>query len=378
MIYVGPKAYIHKKRLISNILKIRKFVGNTDLMIVLKANAYGHGVHEIASSLKDIKGLIFAVFSIEEAIQLRELFFKNDILIFSKIQLSYLELAQKYNFILNISSFEDFEYYQEYFNNKKRVPRFHLKFDVGMNRLGYNVRDANKLFKIVSENKYLKPEGVYSHFSNADEGNIAISKLQLDTFKNILDLAESKNINFKFKHCSNSGSILNIKDSYFNLVRVGMLMYGALPSDEVTNLIGVKPVMSFCGNIVNLRKVSKGTKISYGGLYKTSKATTIGVVQTGFADGFPRPWYEKGYVSCNGVKFNIAGRVCMDQLMVDFGDSKVSVNDEVLFFGKKGKDSIPVEKIASAISTTTYVILTGIQGRTRRFILDESKKTEPI
>ena len=124
--------------------------------------------------------------------------------------------------------------------------------------------------------------------------------------------------------------------------------------------------MSFCGPIVNVRRVSKGTQVSYGGIYTTEKETNIAVVQTGFADGFPRPWFEQGYVSYNGKHYKIAGRVCMDQLMVDFGDDYPKEGEEVLFFGKKNKNEIPVEIIAKTINSTTYIILTAIHGRTKR------------
>ena len=143
-----------------------------------------------------------------------------------------------------------------------------------------------------------------------------------------------------------------------------MLAYGIAPSDEVTMNIDVEPVMSFCGPIVNIRRVEAGTQISYGGVYKTTRSTNIGVIQTGFADGFPRPWYENGYISYKGDLYNIAGRVCMDQFMVDFGNAVPELGDEVLIFGKKDEDHIPVETIAKSIGTTTYVLLTAIQGRT--------------
>ena len=150
----------------------------------------------------------------------------------------------------------------------------------------------------------------------------------------------------------------------FNTVRVGMLAYGVPPSDEVPMEINVEPVMSFCGPIVNLRKVSRNTPISYGGIYLTKKVTNIAVVQMGFADGVPRSWYENGYVSHNGKYYKIAGRICMDQFMVDFGNVEPKIGDEVLVFGKRKNDSIPIETIAKEINSTTYVILTGIHGRT--------------
>jgi alanine racemase len=160
-----------------------------------------------------------------------------------------------------------------------------------------------------------------------------------------------------------------VPEAYFNLIRVGMLLYGVSPSDEVPMDVDVEPVMSFCGPIVNVRKVIAGTQVSYGGVYTTKKDTNIGVIQTGFADGFPRPWYEKGFVSYKGQYFRIAGRVCMDQLMVDFGDTEPEEGEEVLFFGKKDGNEIPVEMIAKEIASTTYILLTAIHGRTKRVVI---------
>ena len=147
--------------------------------------------------------------------------------------------------------------------------------------------------------------------------------------------AKRNGIIFKYIHCSNSGALLNLPDSYFNTLRVGMLAYGVSPSDEVKMKIDVEPVMSFCGPVVNLRRVESGTSVSYGGVYKTKKETNIGVVQIGFADGVPRQWYEEGFVSYKGNHYDIAGRICMDQFMVDFRDVEPNMGDEVLIFGKK-------------------------------------------
>ena len=128
--------------------------------------------------------------------------------------------------------------------------------------------------------------------------------------------------------------------------------------------VKVEPVMRFCGTIVNIRRVQAGTQVSYGGAYKTKKDTNIAVVQTGFADGFPRPWYKNGFVSYKGIEYKIAGRACMDQFMVDFGDVLPDEGDEVLIFGKRNLCNIPIERIADEIGTTPYALFTAIKGRT--------------
>ena len=369
MIYkdnVGPKAYIHVNRLKNNLSLIKDEIGDKSLMIVVKANGYGHGVLNITNSLKEDKSIIFCVFTIEEAMELRKNNIKNNILIFSKIQPSWLKTAHENNFWINLTCFEDLDNIIEYHKRFNGAPKIHLKFDTGMTRLGFDLNDAEALFITLNKNKILPIEGIYSHFSTADEGDLTFALKQLSKFNKIVELGVKSGLRFKHIHCSNSGAILNLPDSYFNTVRVGMLLYGVAPSNEVEMSKNYLPVMSFCGSIIHVRRVPSNTPVSYGGKYITSEETYIGVIQTGFADGFPRPWYEDGFVSYKGNNYKIAGRVCMDQLMVDFGDIKPKIGEEVLFFGEKGKDKIPIEDIAEKILTTTYVLLTGIHGRTKR------------
>jgi len=368
MKFVGPKAYIHIDRLIHNLRNIRYYIGDRPMMCVVKANGYGHGAIEIAKNLDLESGIILAVFSFEEAIELRKAGIKNEIFTFSKLRKEYLQLADELRITLNACSFSNIKFLSEYQKQNYSVPKFHLKFDTGMTRLGFDENICDEVFEYIMHH-HLLPEGLYSHFSTADEGNLSYAEYQLDKFKTVLNKAPEYGIEFKYVHCSNSGAVLNLPDSYFNLIRIGMLLYGIAPSNEVPMNIKVKPVMSFCGPIVNLRRVKAGTQISYGGVYSTDKDTNIGVVQTGFADGLPRNWYKDGYVSYKGNHYKIVGRICMDQLMIDFNEENPKDGDEVLFFGKKDRDEIKVEDIAQKIGTTTYVLLTAIQGRTKRIIL---------
>ena len=173
-------------------------------------------------------------------------------------------------------------------------------------------------------------------------------------------------VSFKNIHCSNSGGILNLDQDKMSHIRVGMLLYGAFPSSEVPKKLDILPVMEFRASVVQVRNVKSGTKVSYGGVYETKADTHIGVIQCGFADGFPRDWYINGYISLKGKQYPIAGRVCMDQFMVDFGDAEVNIGDEVLIFGQNNKDKILVDDIAKDIKSTSYVILSNIGGRTER------------
>ena len=365
---IGPKAYIHSSRLKKNISQIKKGIPDKNLMVVVKADAYGHGLLNVVNILTSDKDIIFCTFSIEEALEIRKNGIENRIFIFSKLQESWIHLALENNIWINASHFEDLKVLVDFFKIHNACPKIHLKFDTGMTRLGFDLEDQDKVYDYIIQNPFLPVEGIYSHFSTADEGDPTFVETQLERFNTILKSGNAMGVSFRFIHCSNSGAILNNYGETFNTVRVGMLAYGVAPSDEVPMKINVEPVMSFCGPIVNLRTVSKNTPVSYGGIYLTKSNTNIGVIQMGFADGVPRPWYEDGYISYKGEKYNIAGRICMDQFMVDFGDVEPRIGEEVLVFGKEEDDFIPIETIAKKTNTTTYVLLTAIHGRTEYLV----------
>jgi Alanine racemase len=214
-------------------------------------------------------------FQIEEGIELRDAGISSDILIFSKLDISYLELAVKNNFILNISNLKDFDILKSFSSKNKNSPRFHVKFDTGMTRLGLNINEADRAFKILSHNDELKCEGLYSHFATADEGELSFAHEQAGKFKEILKKAYSFGLEFKTVHFSNSGAVLNLDQNDFDIVRVGMLIYGAFPSNEVPKDIEILPVMEFVAPKVEVRRVEKGTQISKGGVLKRKRSQIL-------------------------------------------------------------------------------------------------------
>ncbi len=367
---IGPEARIHLDRLSYNYRVIREHLHRIPIMAVVKANGYGHGAVQVAHALQHEGVTYFAVFTMDEALELRQGGINTPILIFSRFHPDQLDIAVEKNITVNISILSDLTTLIHYVQRRKQAPRFHIKIDTGMTRLGLNISDLNQFFDILKQHPELHCEGIYSHYATADEGNLSYAEYQYMQFEQVLEIVKMHGVDIKYRHFSNSGAVLNLPQSWFNMVRVGMLLYGAYPSDEVPRDLPIRPVMEFRGPIVSVRRVPKGTHVSYGGKYITSTESNIGVIQTGFADGFPRPWYEGGYVAYNGSTFPIAGRVCMDQFMVDFGNTMPNEGDTVLFFGESDKDKLPVETIASAIHSTTYVLLTAIGGRTKRVYLD--------
>ena len=357
----SPKAIIHLDNLIHNYRTIKDQLKDVPIMAVVKANAYGHGSVEVSKTLEYEGVRFFGVFTFSEALELRDAGIKGEILVFCRPSKQMFEVANNKNITLNLCDPDDLEL----FSKDKNFPKFHLKVDTGMTRLGISFNESYKIIERI-KNENLNCHGIYSHYATADEGDLSYAEYQLKKFNKLLDFIKDIDLKINYRHFSNSGAVINMPHSSYNMVRVGMLLYGAFPSDEISKNMLIKPVMEFRGPIVSLRNVKAGTKVSYGGVWEAPQDTNIGVIQTGFADGMPRDWHIDGYVSLRGEKYPIAGRICMDQFMVNFKNSNVKVGEEVLIFGKNKLDTILVDDIANGIRSTSYVLLTGIRGRTER------------
>ncbi len=373
MSYLGPKVYIDLLQLKKNYHIVKSEVGEIPIMATVKANAYGHGAVEVSKALEQEGVRYLAVFTIDEGIELRDAGIKTDIFIYAKFDPTRIEEASKHNLTLNISSFDDLKALKAHNGNSVKV---HLKIDTGMTRLGVPYEQAEDFLKEANQIESIELEGLYSHFATADEGDLSYANSQLSKFNDIIEISKKLDISFAFIHCSNSGAILNVQDSRFNMVRAGMLLYGAFPSDEVPQELPIKPVMTFTAPVVEIRDVKAGTQISYGGVYTTKSDTRIAVIQAGFADGIPRPWYIDGFVKFQNQDFKITGRICMDQLMIDIGTADIKYGDEILIFGSNEHGSIDINHIAKKIDSTSYVLVTALGIRPKRFYkFEEQIKT---
>ena len=373
MSYLGPKVYIDLHQLKKNYHIVKSEVGEIPIMATVKANAYGHGAVEVSKALEQEGVRYLAVFTIDEGIELRDAGIKTDIFIYAKFDPTRIEEASKHNLTLNISSFDDLKALKAHNGNSIKV---HLKIDTGMTRLGVPYEQAEDFLKEANQIESIELEGLYSHFATADEGDLSYANSQLSKFNDIIEISKKLDISFAFVHCSNSGAILNVQDSRFNMVRAGMLLYGAFPSDEVPQELPIKPVMTFTAPVVEIRDVKAGTQISYGGVYTTKSDTRIAVIQAGFADGIPRPWYIDGFVKFQNQDFKITGRICMDQLMIDIGTADIKYGDEILIFGSNEHGSIDINHIAKKIDSTSYVLVTALGIRPKRFYkFEEQIKT---
>ena len=367
-------AVINLSNLKSNFLSIRRKVKKRKIMAVVKANAYGHGVEKVAralQSLGDKKPEYFAVALAEEAVKLRELKIKQPILVFEPVTKLEADLVFKYNFFPTVFNNRHLQILlKSKIKNSKsysgRRIKVHVKVDTGMNRLGINYKDAGQFIELLSKNKNFFIDGIYTHFATSDERNKTFAKLQLKRFNNLLTELGKKKINFGHVHAANSGAILDMPDSYFDMVRPGISLYGYYPSLETTESIKLKPVMSIYSYVASIKEIDKGDTVSYGRLFTAGGKTKIISVPIGYADGYNRNLTNKAVAIVNNKKYKQVGRVTMDRIMFDVGADNVKLNDKVILLGKEKGLEITAWDWSKILNTIPYEITCNISDRVPR------------
>jgi alanine racemase len=354
-----PQAQVSLSTLSHNLSIIRSYLRpQTQIMAAVKANAYGHGAVPVAKHLESLGVTWFGVATAGEAIELRQGGIKSKILIFSPVYQHIRELVD-YGISLTVAGPKSLEFIKA----SKAKANIHLKVDTGMGRLGLGWQDAAGLAKDILEAK-LDLEGLWTHFATSDDDDKAFAKQQLEAFENCLRALEHETIQPRMVHCANSSAIFALPQSHFDAVRPGIALHGYHSSPYIASLEPrLKPVMTLSAPITFVKKVNAGTPVSYSHLWAAPKDTTIATVRIGYADGYPRLLTNKGEVWIQDRLCPIAGRVCMDQLMVDVGDLDVAIGDRVTLFGGSGLDA---ETLSNRYGTISYDLLTGIAPRVER------------
>lgn len=359
-----------------NIREVKKIVNDKRIIGVIKADAYGHGAVEAASVLKEEGVDFFAVALITEALELRRNGFNEDILVLGFTPSEFFEQAIEQNITLTIYDENIAQELNLFAKNMNKKVKVHIKIDTGMGRLGFRCNDeAIEKIKMISHMEYIEIEGIYSHFAVADEKDKTYSYMQIEKFKNTVEKLEKEGIIIKIKHMANSAGIIDLKESYFDAVRPGIMLYGYYPSDDVNkNEVLLKPVMSLKAKVAMVKKVDKGTSISYGRKYIAQDERVIATLPFGYADGFTRIMSGNARVIINGQEAEIVGRICMDQCMADVTNIKdVKIGDEVVILGEMGDKKITADDIATRINTISYEILCMVSKRVPRVYIKNSE-----
>ena len=342
-----------------NTRNIKKLIGqNKELMAVVKGNAYGHDVLEIVPIFLKNGATRLAVARLEEGIFLRKAGIDVPILVLGATLKEEAETALMHDITTSACNISFIKKMNELSLKLKKKAKIHLKIDTGMGRLGVKPEKAVDFIKKVLTFDHIIIEGIFTHFSVADEKDKKYTEEQFRKFSEILKILEKEKIRIPLKHVSNSATLLDLEHMWLDVVRPGIALYGLYPSKEVKKVIKLIPAQRFKTRIAFLKELPAEKSISYGRTYTTYKKNTIiASLPIGYADGYSRLLSNKGEVLVRGERMPIIGRICMDQCMIDVTDLPlVKIGDEVVLWGKQGNERITVEEIADKLNTINYEI----------------------
>ena len=359
-------AEINLRNLVYNLRNIEKKVAPAEVMAVVKADAYGHGAVPVTKALVDAGVKFFAVARLAEALELRNAGIKEKILIFGSLFQDEIPSAIDNNIRITLASEEDVKRVSEVAIKKRKIVHVHINVDTGMGRVGFLYDKAVPFILKSIENNNLNVEGLYSHFATSDCRDKSYAYEQLKKFRLVLSQLKKKKVKIPLIHMANSGDVLDIPESYFNMVRVGISLYGHYPSTETLESIPLKQVMTLKSKVLQIRRLPRGTNVSYGCHFTTKKETSIAILPIGYADGIHRAFTNKGKVMIKGKLYPIVGTVTMDLIMVDIGDDPIKAGDEVIFWGNSSGGVVQATKLAKRIGTISYELCCSVSKRVPR------------
>ncbi len=358
---------VNLTHLCNNLKAIRAHVAPAKVMIVIKANAYGHGMDAVARHLAPHADYI-GVAVLEEGILLREMGINTPILVLGGIWEEQIPAFIQHDLTLTASSVERLEQIDRVAATLHKKATVHLKIDTGMERIGVHYYSAQTLQEAALGCKHVDVEGIYSHFANSDAADLSHARLQLARFNEVLSFYEKHSLPTpRLRHMANSGAILQLPEATFDMVRPGILLYGVYPSDEVRRTVQVTPALSWSSKVVYFKVTQPEHPVSYGSTWQSDTATRVATIPVGYGDGYFRAMSNKTEVIIRGVKVPQVGRICMDQMVVNLGADGTGYNgDEVVLIGEQDGQRITAEDLARWAGTIPYEILTNINTRVPR------------
>jgi len=356
----------------ANVHRIVERVRPASVMAVVKADGYGHGAVQVARRALQAGATHLGVALLEEAIELRAAKIDAPILVFGGLFENQIDDFIANNVqatVYDLSLAEKLSRRAQVLGRRAQV---HVKVDTGMGRVGLSMEEAREVIARISGLAGLEVVGLYTHLATSDEADKSYAQLQLQRFREVIASIESRKSDLLL-HAANSGAVLDLPESYFNLVRPGVMIYGYYPSQETSESIALEPAMTLRSEIVLVKRVPAGTPISYGRTFITARPASIATVAIGYADGISRRLSNNLEVLVRGRRCPLVGRVCMDQIMIDLGDfADVNVGEEVVLLGRQGGDEISIYEWCERLGTIPYEVTCGISKRVRR-VYDETE-----
>lgn len=349
-----------------NLQAIRQHVGTAKVMAVVKANAYGHGLVPVAREMVKGGADSLGVALLEEAVILREAGITAPILVFGGIAETQIPIFIRNDLTLTAPSIDKLNLIDNAAAAMGVTARVHLKIDTGMERLGIHYYSADKLLEASLKARHVQVEGIYSHFANSDAADLTHAREQLSRFHEVLSFYEKRSLSMPQRHIANSGGVLQLPESHLDLVRPGIMLYGVYPSRECARTVSIQPALTWKSHVAYFKVVQPGQPVSYGSTWRSDHPVRIVTVPVGYGDGYFRALSNKGQVLIRGQRHPIAGRVCMDQIMVNLDWGTAYYRDEVILLGKQGVAEISADDLADWAGTISYEVLTNINSRVPR------------
>lgn len=369
-------AEINLDNLAHNMREIRRIAKSKDIIAVIKADGYGHGALDIAPVLLKNGATRIAVAVLSEAVELRKGGIECPIMILGYTPANLAEDLLNHDIEQTVYSYELAEELSSIAVKNNKKIKIHIAVDTGMGRIGFipNEESVNELYKI-SNLPNISIEGIFTHFSTADEEDKTYSYSQNDKFNWFYNKLKERNIHIKMRHIANSAAIMELPETHFEAVRPGIIMYGYYPSKEVSKeVLDLKPVMSLKTNIVHIKRLPPGEYISYGRRYVTTKESIIATLPVGYADGYTRLLFNKGKVIINDKFAPIVGSICMDQCMIDITDIEgIDIGDEAILIGESENLKFTADDIAELLGTINYEVVCMINKRVPRVYIEDGK-----
>lgn len=349
-----------------NINSFRDLVGPSMLAIVVKGNAYGHGMPRVSQELQELDVDMLCVATAESALTLRNRGITKPILVLSEVP-SLAVLPCYLNDITFAVYTEETINTIASFATKERPAHVHLKVDTGMNRVGCETVDALALARIIDEHDSLMFEGLFTHFATADDPSHAGAVKQLTKFESVLDEVEMAGLTPPIIHSANSAAAISLSSTRFNMVRIGLSSYGVYPDPRMKEIIDLKLILSFTTSISFIKTLHEGESVSYGWSYTADRDMKIATLHAGYSDGVPRNLGNNGgSVLIHGVRCPIIGAVTMDMMMVDVDNIDARLGDKVTLLGTDGNETISPIEWADLTGTIPYEIMSGLGERLPR------------
>jgi alanine racemase len=357
-------------RLAANYQVIAAHVAPARVMPILKANAYGHGLVEVARKLEAAGAPYVGVAYLEEGLRLRQHGVRMPVLVLGGIVGSQIPRFLEHDLTLTASSVDKLRAIEEHAAALGRPATVHLKIDTGMERIGVHWYSAETLLEESLRCRHARVEGIFTHFANADGPDLAHARLQLERFHEVLRFYERRSLPTPLRHAASSGAILQLSESHLDLVRPGILLYGAGPSPEAPATIAVQQALRWVTRVVYFKVVKPGSPVSYGSTWAPGELTRVVTLPVGYGDGYARAMSGRAEVILHGKRYPVVGRICMDQTMVSIGWDSAHNGDVAVLLGKGGGASITIEEVAAWAGTIPHEVLTSINTRVPRVYLD--------